>query len=295
MQRTASIRVALTALGLACAACNNGAPPPQATSPIAPAAGATVPALPAAGSAGIPAPPPMEARPDAMPQAVPDAGPPAIPMPTDAMVQVVEEEDAGPWVPAEPECVDGQWRLAAGFLLARKVDYIADRMILILDGGVLDDKLTILSSAGIPCASASNKHNCMAGLALPVTEQGRHLVTTAGDNVRLWSSGGAGALLGLIDTKSDALWWALTRGGYLFTCETKIATDTGGFNIRGAVSSACGPVPNPSTHRPLNLWVSERGEILELGLQDPEGFLCGQADAGMPVAGTSGSAGFGQL
>lgn len=308
MQRPASIRVALTAFGLICVACGNRAPDQQLPSPAATVAGASgggagaaagtsgsAGSAGSAGGAGITMPTPQM---DAMPPAIPDGGTPV--MPTDGSVRIGEDDDAGPWAPPDPTCTDGQWRMAPGFLLARKVDYVADRAQLVLDGGVLDDKVSTISSAGIPCASATDKKQCQAALDLPVFEIGRHLVTTAGDNVRLWNAPSAGPLLGLIDTKSEAMWWGLTRAGYLFPCNTKVETADGGFTMRGAVSSACGPVPHEDTHRPLNLWISNRGEIIEQGLQDPNGFLCGppadagMPDAGLPIAGTSaGAAGMG--
>ncbi|HKP58090.1 MAG TPA: hypothetical protein VJV78_15265 [Polyangiales bacterium] len=280
MQRPASIRVALTAFGLACAACTNDAPPPQAMLPVDPVAGAPSAGAPAAGGGGSAGMTQIHMQPDAMVQGIPDAGP----KPPDATVHVMDDDDAGPdWVPPDPVCEGkGDWRLAPGFLLARKVDYVADRLTKIVEEtGLPAPKATILSEAGVPCASASEKAACRAALDLMTTDLGRHLITTAGDSVRLWNPGVAGNLLGLIDTKSEAVWWAISRGGYLLPCTAKVEKAMGGFNLLGAVSSACGPVPDPSTHRPLNLYVSERGDLLETGLQDPNGFLCGSpADAG---------------
>jgi hypothetical protein len=289
MQRPASFRSALAkaAFWLLFACCDNGTPQLMSTAVPAPAgfnAGA-----PTSGSGGMPA---MAMQPDARVQAIADAGEPMPPMATDAMVQVMDEDDAGPWIAPDPQCVDGEWRLAPGFLLARKVDYVADRTVLLLPSGLLDDKATVLSSAGIPCVSATNKANCLAALELPATDQGRHLITTAGDSVRLWNPGVAGNLLGLIDTKSDAIWWALSRGAYLFPCDVRIEAAPGGFNVFGALSTACGPVADAGTHKPLDLWISERGEVLERGLEDPNGFLCGPtAEGGMGFGGMGGGAG----
>jgi hypothetical protein len=266
---------------------------PVATAPDAATTPAAGNGTGSAGTPGIPTPPTK--LPDAQVPSVPsDAG---VPMTTDAMVVHVEDDDdAGSWVPPDPECVGGEWRLAPGFLLAKKVDYVADRTTFVLDGGMLDDKTTTLSSAGMACASSSDKERCQAGLALPASDQGRHLVTTAGDSVRLWNAGVAGNLLGQIDTKSEAVWWSIMRGSYILPCNVKVELGDGGFTVSGAVSSACGPIPDPSTHRPLNLWVGKTGELLESGLQDPNGFLCGPpSDGGVPTAGTSGAAGFGQL
>ena len=286
MQQSASIRVALTALGLVCAACSNEAPPPHAMLPVEPVAGAPSAGAVAPGSGGSAgtSQPPMQ--PDAMVQAMPDAG--MGHPPPDASVHVVDDDDAGPaWVPPDPVCEGkGDWKLAQGFLLARKVDYVADRAMRVLETGFPDPKPSILSEAGMPCASASDKPACRAALELTPADLGRHLITTAGDTVRLWSPAVSGNLLGLIDTKSEAIWWAISRGGYLMPCTAKVEKAMGGFNLLGAVSSACGPVPDPVTHSPLNLHVSERGDLLETGLQNPNGFLCGA-----PVdAGVAGSA-----
>lgn len=140
------------------------------------------------------------------------------------------EDDAGPWVPPDPVCVDGRWKLAPGFLLSRKVDYVADRDAVFVDAGVIGT--TTLSSAGVPCASATNVANCMAALAEP-SGFGRHLVTTAGDNVRLWTTSAARTILGLIDTPAEALYWAQTNSVYEIPCTAKVTPRDGYFELKG--------------------------------------------------------------
>jgi hypothetical protein len=183
------------------------------------AAGQT--ATPTAGTISIDAGMPDASPTDAGMPVIVDAG-------RDPVVSV--DDDAGPWVPPDPVCVDGRWKLAPGFLLSRKVDYVADRDVVVTDGGAVGT--VTLSSAGVPCASATNMANCMAALAEP-PGLGRHLVTTAGDNVRLWTVTAARTVLGLIDTAAEAVYWLQNNSIYEVPCTAKITPRDGYFELKG--------------------------------------------------------------
>jgi hypothetical protein len=202
---------------------------------------------------------------------IPDAGPPAdATPPADALPPVVTEDDAGEWMPPDPVCTDGIWRLAPGFLLARRVDYVADRDTPIVDGGVVSEKTFLISEAGMPCASAMNRERCLAALKLP-GGLGRHLVTSAGDTVQLWGREVVLKVLGMLDTPAEALWWLTMQGGYLLPCDVRVETSKDGFRILGALSSICGETPN-ATHRPLEVLVQATGTLSDFGpinLNDP--------------------------
>ena len=89
------------------------------------------------------------------------------------------------------------WQLAPAFQLTRKVDYIADR-IDSTDKGLMSDY-------GMPCRVRDDPETCEAELAAP-TALGRHLATTEGDEVRLWTFPAVLNLLGEIDTPEEAIW-----------------------------------------------------------------------------------------
>ncbi|HKU39219.1 MAG TPA: hypothetical protein VJR89_13755 [Polyangiales bacterium] len=284
MQPSASTLLVLTVL---LSACSNEPSNPAASAQLSDAAAGTqAPAL-AAGSGGRaepPPPPPMDAGANL------DAGPRPTP---DAMVHVTDDDDAGPSLP-KPLCVQGKWQLAPGFLLAQRVDYVADRDP-DFSAPNPDGSFTprVLSSAGKACASATDKAKCEASLALS-PQAGRHLVTTAGDSVRIWAQGpGASAILGLIDTPSEALWWVSALGGnYLITCDVQVeevtaGTSTIGFLLKNVYSAVCGSVPSPMTHAPMDVIVRSNGEIFELGSSKSSEPLC------RTVGQTPGSGGFG--
>ena len=284
MQRSASTLLALAAL---LGACSNGESNPPAPGSSPDAAAGMHAALPQAGKGAEPPPPPPV---DAGPKL--DAGPPPT---ADAMVHVMDDEDAGPWEPPDPVCVQGKWQLAPGLLLAQRVDYVADRELDLNSalGGDGTLKTVLLSSAGRACFTATDKPKCEAGLALPVSAN-RHLVTTAGDSVRVWAAGGAAAhLLGLIDTPAEAIWWVSAMvGTYLITCDVKVETVTAGsanigFLLKNVYSTACGNEPNPITHSPLDLMVRPTGETFELGTSDSTGTICRMSGA-TPVGGMGG-------
>lgn len=207
----------------------------------------------AAGSSGAPA----VVVPDAQPMV--DAGPSMDAMPVMPMVM---EDDAGEWMPPDPVCVDGVWKLAPGFLLSRRVEYVADRETPIVDGMV--QNVTILwSEAGMACASAKERERCLERTKFS-GGIGRHLITTAGDTVSLWDRGAAIKLLGVIDTPAEALWWTFAQSVYLLPCDVRWEASKEGYHIRGALSTTCGPTRNAS-HRPLELLVQPGGTFNDYG------------------------------
>ena len=185
-------------------------------------------------------------------------------------------KDAGPWVPPDPGCGDdGRWLLAPGFLPAKRVDYIADREIAFEEGtgpdgtgavggsaaGGVVPVVRVISSAGMPCANARNRDACEKGLKLP-TSVGRHLVTTAGDTVKIWTFPGVLQLLGAIDTASEAM-WVLTATRMEPSCKATIGHDDDGFIVSGLPNFGCatmidgGPVANASSRVRANAEVSD--------------------------------------
>lgn len=177
--------------------------------------------------------------PDASPA---DTGAPVIKdAASDPVVSV--EDDAGAWVPPEPTCAGGRWKLAPGFLLSRKVDYVADRDVVFLDGGMTASDT--LSSAGVPCASATNKPGCMTSLA-EAPSFGRHLVTTSGDSVRIWPLSAARGLFGLIDTPAEAVFWIQTNSMFSVPCTATITPRDGYFELKGLFNSGgCAAIAPP--------------------------------------------------
>jgi hypothetical protein len=193
------------------------------------------------------------------------------------------DDDAGPWVPPDPTCVDGEWRLAPGFLVSRHIDYVADRdtflpdggLSLLPDGGFSTDTLRTLSSAGMPCATATDQAKCQTALAQPNTF-GRHLVTTAGDNVRLWSGSVGRTLLGLLDTPSEALWWLSISGSYRAPCSAKVYPSDGGFTVENVEpSSGCYTPPDVPPPMYTVIVNSADGALHELPAADGGRSLCG--------------------
>jgi len=213
----------------------------------------------------------------------PRVGPPA---PTDGSMPAMpdaaldggigsDDDDAGPWVPPDPTCVDGAWLLAPGFLVARRVDYVADRDSLLVDGGFSTDEPRTLSSAGMPCATATDRAKCEAALHQPISF-GRHLVTTAGDNVRLWQGSATRTLLGLLDTPAEAMWWLMANGPYRAPCTVKVYPSDGGYtfeNVEPIPGCFTPPdLPAPTYTVTLN---SADGALHELAAADGGRSLCG--------------------
>jgi hypothetical protein len=127
----------------------------------------------------------------------------------------------------------------------------------------------------------------------------RHLVTTAGDSVRIWGPGAAASsLLGVIDTPSEAIWWVSAMvGTYLVTCDVKVEVVTAGganigFLLKNVYSAACGDVPSPITHSPLDILIRPNGETLELGPSNSTRTICGSSGPS-PVGGMGGVGGMG--
>lgn len=212
---------------------DDGGPKPPATVAPSPAgsqgsntAGNTAAGVAGASQAGAEAPPLDASMP--MPPNPLDAG---MPVATDAMVHV-EDEDAGPWVPPDPTCADGFWRLAPGFLVARRVDYIADRDNPWMDGGLQPTPSRVISAAGMPCANATDFARCQDSLNA-INQNGRHLITTANDNVRLWTGQSVRTIFGLVDTPSEAMWIASSNSPYVAPCTAKISPIDGGYEIDG--------------------------------------------------------------
>ncbi|HKP64431.1 MAG TPA: hypothetical protein VJV78_47160 [Polyangiales bacterium] len=266
VQRIAPFAAALSLVLLGCTerpAAKPGLPP-------APSAGASGAPATAAGSGGaeVVAPAPdAEVKLDA--EVPSDAGPPQ-----DAMPPHSEEDDAGEAPPPAPVCTDGVWRLAPGLLLSRKVDYVADRDTPITEDGLASDVVVVLSEAGMACARAMDRARCMAALKVPGGGgMGRHLLTSAGDSVQLWSREVAHQLLGVIDTPADALWWIGSGGSYLLPCDLKVEATKDGFRIKGALSTICGTTPN-ATHRPLDILVAPSGTLSDFGPIDPNDPIC---------------------
>jgi hypothetical protein len=169
-------------------------------------------------------------------------------MPTDAEVEggFAPGSDGGAWTPPELKCADGVWQLAPGFLLARKVDYVADRDTVFDDAGM--GTVKTLSSAGMPCASATNMENCLSALQ-ESTPFGRHLVTTAGDNVRLWNLSSVRTLFGLIDTPAEAIFWATHNSIFQVPCTAKITPRDGYFELSGLYySGGCAATAPPTVY-----------------------------------------------
>ena len=190
---------------------------------------ASIPTLPDASQAAAPIAMAADTGPSnriPLPVARADAGMPRDAAMADVGLPPIEtDDDAGPYAPPDPKCVNDGWLLAPGFLPAKRVDYIADRAV---DGFTP----SVLSSIGVPCATAVDRANCEASLALEV-QLSRHLATTAGDAVRLWPPGPAALeLLGAIDTPAEALWWLSAVRGYTTTCATQVTKTDHGIEVR---------------------------------------------------------------
>lgn len=239
---TAPRQLAGACLFLFLSACSNESAPMSAPTTVtvpsagAPAAGGSAgSAVEAAAGRASPSPPPP---PDAgAPTDPPPIGPPAptdASMPVDAGMSNVDDEDAGAAEPHPPTCADDTWKLAQGFRVARRVDYIADRTIMFAAPDSVQPPVFItLSSAGTPCATATDRAHCMSSLDQNVPA-GRHLVTTEGDNVRIWQGDPVRSLLGLVDTAAEAIWYATTTSVYAVPCTATVEAVDTGFVIHGA-------------------------------------------------------------
>jgi hypothetical protein len=179
---------------------------------------------------------------------------------------VPDPMDAGTWVPPDPTCSDGDWRLAPGLLPAMHVDYIADRDLRFptADAGEptpTQPELVVLSSAGKPCANARDHAACEKALALR-PQFGRHLVTTSGDAVHLWLAP-ALPLLGQIDTPSEALWLLQNLHGPL-TCNARVSRDGDDFIVSGLPNWSCMQLPDGGQLLTASARVEPNGAISDL-------------------------------
>jgi hypothetical protein len=135
------------------------------------------------------------------------------------------QPDAGPSQKDQPWCVDGSVaNLASGFTLAREVDYVADR-----------DPLEVLSQRGTACGTARDAAACRARIAAASALQ-RNLLTTEGDDVRIWLVDAAPELLGAIDTPEEALWIA-AASDYVIDCNSKVSRVEKRYVIDNALRS----------------------------------------------------------
>lgn len=156
--------------------------------------------------------------------------------------------DAGGPATFTPTCEKDTyvWNLAPGFLLAEAVEYVADREIrftetMDVNGVTVSGPVNyVISSAGTPCGGASDKDKCMKALeVVSLMMTSRHLVTTRGDEVRLWPDFSALSVLGQIDTPAEAIWWLqIRRGGVPCGAKAEKA-DEGGYTVHGAEELLC--------------------------------------------------------
>lgn len=142
--------------------------------------------------------------------------------------------------PVAAQC-DSQWRLAPGFRLGIDVDYVADRLSA--------DPDDLISEHGEACATAKQRSDCEAALALS-TDVGRHLVTTQGDTVQLWTMPALGAL-GEIDTPEEAIWLALADG-YRVKCDAKLSFDDGKYSIAACLENHHRVILHVDSHGIIN-------------------------------------------
>jgi hypothetical protein len=155
-----------------------------------------------------------------------------------------DEDDAGVPEPSptEPTCDANVWVLAQGFRLSQPVDYVADRDLSFGPSGDLENG--VISSRGTPCATATDRVRCEAALKLPVNA-GRHLVTTAGDTVKVWDATTARTIFGALDTKAEVIWFLTQAGGVIIPCTVSITESATGYLVEGfALDNGCGD-PGP--------------------------------------------------
>ena len=138
-----------------------------------------------------------------------------------------------------PACRDGFHELPAGFELERPVDYVGDYWM----GEPIAESGELCSGAAmvVRCEDAVAEAQNFAELNLAP----RTLITTEGDQVRLWSGGGVLALFGDIDTPEEALFFAATVNLGI-DCSTRIVRTREGFRlwVRNAESVGCvSPLP----------------------------------------------------
>ena len=163
----------------------------------------------------------------------------------DAAVPNIDDDDAGTWVPPELECEDDVWRLAPGFLVAQRIEYVADRSITFSEV-TGQPVVTTLSEAGERCGGAKNKPACEKALELIPPVGARHLVTTLGDSVRVYDQASILSIFGRIDTPAEALWYAQNVLGFFLRCNVIVTplTNEDGFEIKNLLGmGVCGSIP----------------------------------------------------
>ena len=130
-----------------------------------------------------------------------------------------------------PPCSKGRPAVLEGLSLERPAAYVGD-----YENGIL------LASIGTPCNGAPHPDRCSIAfeLAQQSNPEVRALITTDGDNVRLWSRESLLVLLGDIDTSADAIYFA-TSIGYAFDCEVTVTRLDNGFRLFAfGVGFSCG-------------------------------------------------------
>jgi hypothetical protein len=158
-----------------------------------------------------------------------------------------------------PECRAGFHLLPAGFELTRSVDYVGD-----FQAGV------VIAQTGEPCAQARSVERCEAAFdeAQLASVNGivgqRTLITTEGDQVRMWSGASVLALFGEIDTPAEALFFVATLN-FGVDCTTRVTRMRDGFRlwVRSSSDVACGSVLPPDGQ--LDLLAD--GTVRSLGIE----------------------------
>ena len=211
----------------------------------------------AAPIAGGPAPESMTPQVPAVPTQRPDlsVGPSAQQPPPKVPITVT------------PVCTGGQLGpLVPGMTLIRAVDYLAD----VANGGVISD-------IGAVCEHALDRARC-ADTVTAARAGSRRLVTTEGDEVRVWTPERPQALLGEIDVVEEALWLFIANGN-AFSCggEVVIVADAEGFVFNTSRFEPSGPCMG-STKRPVRIRVGRDGTIADESTSTP-----------MPPSGAAGA------
>jgi hypothetical protein len=155
------------------------------------------------------------------------SGPP-VPPSAAATPAAAATHDVDAATPVRPECSGEGRGLAAGFTLTQPVDYVATRW-----SGCKDTNgcpVDVLSSAGEPCATASDVPACRKALARP--GHFAHLATTQGDTVRTWNDEQMLELLGPIDTIAEAIWLVRSKG-FGDPCDVTIREEADGVYVDG--------------------------------------------------------------
>jgi hypothetical protein len=157
-----------------------------------------------------------------------------------------------------PGCETGEPNLIEGFTLGREVDYIADRW---------GDE--VLSARGVPCSGALDPALCQGKLDAAGNQFFRNLLTTKGDEVRIWEGPAAVSLFGGIDTVSEAAWLA-SAFEYHVPCNAMFVRVFDVYVIDG-VEGRFGCI---DTQALVTLSISPAGDVSELSFAFVEGAVC---------------------